>query len=242
MKTLSKFVNIFTAFVYLFTTVGSSVAQATQTITVMEAVEQENILPTLRLNLQDPVTREAPQDYNRYDLSITPVNGEHRQGVHFRFRSYDSPQDSIEAFINENGPFPHSNVSPLIETDIHTGFVASLPEFGELHCDWQGNIRLVGLHTATPDTLPLALNLATTGTVELSDVTLKNISLKSQTARFLEGVTIQEDSVFDIETLDLADSGFENTNVMRFLSDTHFVSRKHWRNKGVITSNTNYQK
>ena len=250
-KYLSKSVHFFTAFVYLFTFLGPSLALATSTITYTETVQEEQVvqtqpslpsssitivssggaethtvLPTLRLD-----TREA---YKRYDLSVTPENSSIRQGIHFRFQNYDSPEESLGTFVNFNGPFPYSNFSPLIKKDLQTGFTVSLPEFGQIQCDWQGNLKLVGLHTTHPERPALALNLVTSGTVELSDVTLANLSLKAKKATFLKGVTIQEESVFDIKILDLASSGFENTKLMTFLSKTRFLSKQIWRNKGGI--------
>ncbi len=250
-KYLSKSVHFLTIFVYLFTFLGPSLALATNSITYTETVqgeqvvqtqtslpsvslntissarvETQTVLPTLRLD-----TREA---YKRYDLSVTPENSSFRQGIHFRFENYDSPEESLGTFVNFNGPFPYSNFSPLIKKDLQTGFTVSLPEFGQIQCDWQGNLKLVGLHTTHPETPALALNLVTSGNVELSDVTLENLSLKAKKATFLKDVTIQGESVFDIEVLDLARSGFENTKRMIFLSKTRFVSQDIWRNKGGI--------
>ncbi len=104
-KTHTKFVHVLTACVYVFTTVGPSISQATQTITVTEVVEERPLVVNLR-----PDSRE---DYKRYDLSITPEKGEVRHGVHFRFQNYESPENSLETFVNFQGPFPIPILPPL---------------------------------------------------------------------------------------------------------------------------------
>jgi adhesin HecA-like repeat protein len=237
-KYLSKSIHFLTAFVYLFTFLGPSLAIATSTLTYTETIQEERVATplvvtpqTLAPEINNVVT---PTEYQRFDLKITPEKSQLRQGVHFRFQNYDTPELSLGTFINSNGPFPHSDFSPLIQKDLQTGFTVSLPGFGQIQCDWDGNLKLVGLHTTDPQADPIALLLSTEGSVELSDVTFTKLTLHAKEATFVKGIKIQEESVFDVETLDLASSGFENTNVMHFLSKTRFVSKKIWRNKGGI--------
>ncbi len=222
-KNLSKSIHFITAFVYLFTFLGPSLAVATQVLTYTETTTEQTVTRSSQSNpvvmrLQDTSSTVDQEDYHRFDLKVERdlVTG----GISFALRDFlgaHSLTGSVTQDDLRDSPF-----KALMTEELHTGFSVDVPDVGQIQCDWQGNLKLVGL----PNAAPLALNLVTLGTVDVSDVTFKNLSVKAKSAKFVKGIKIQEDSVFDIEELDLANSGFENTKVMHFLSKTRFVSKK----------------
>ena len=243
-KYLSKSVHLFTIFVYLFTFLGPSLALASHAPTYAETVNGESEKPRAKTTPSTPPKSaftgkshtfddlpSALQDtYHRFTLKVSqdPLSG----GIHFRLRDFEGTRNLFHHVLpndKKDSPF-----TPLLEDGTHTGFTVDVPDVGQIQCDWQGNLKLVGLHRISPETAPLALLLATDGSVDFSDITFKNLALHAKNVTFVQGIKIQEESVFDIDVLDLAESGFENTKLMSFLSKTRFISKKRWRNKGKI--------
>jgi len=98
-KYLSKSVHFLTAFVYLFTFLGPSLALATSTITYTETVQEESqvlqpqtALPTPTVNTVFAGTGRTvgesssarQEEYRRFNLKISPLKG----GIRFHLQGF----------------------------------------------------------------------------------------------------------------------------------------------------------
>ena len=194
-KNLSKSIHFLTAFVYLFTFLGPSLAMASHVLTETISDERRVTRTQTSTSTARDTSSTQPEDYKRFDLKIERDIS--TGGISFNLQDFGGSR-SLFGRVTQND-FRDSPFKALMTEELHTGFSVDVPEVGQIQCDWEGNLKLVGLHKTNPDMPFLALNLVTSGTIDFSNVTFENLSVKATSATFVKGISLQGPSVFDVE-------------------------------------------
>lgn len=158
-KYLSKFIHVFTSFVYLFTFLGPSLAQATEVVSYTQTLtlpkEDESFSVQLRptvdsssldLSLERPLIEQElslPIKTNEQQIFISKGWG--AQSLYFGIDQ--TTQHLVSPLALSMGKLPYKEVT---EDGYSIGFQGSLPDLGQFLCCWDGELLLQGNQKEDP--------------------------------------------------------------------------------------------
>ncbi len=195
-KNLSKSVHFITAFVYLFTFLGPSLAQATEVLTYTETitltrnktatVARSNPSNTLTLPTldQDNLPQSTPKEQH-----IVISKGWGKQSLYFGVGQTVQHLISPLTLLREDLPYKE-----VVEEGFSIGFQGNIPELGQFLCCWDGELLLQGI---SKDDRTTSLNDDTTLVLEtFAPVTFSNFVAKAVKAT-AQRIFFRGESSFD---------------------------------------------
>lgn len=166
-KYLSKSVHFFTAFVYLFTFLGPSLALATSTITYTETVQEEQVVQTQSFLPKPAITtvftgtgrtvgesfptlQEESRQRDQNEKHINISRGWGNQSLYFGIGQ--TIQHLVSPLTLSQGNLPYEEV---LEEGYSLGFQGEIPGLGHFLCCWDGELLLQGSRTKSSGDLAL---------------------------------------------------------------------------------------